>query len=243
MCYLRGLVYSKQNNIERAKGCYKEALLLDIKCFAVRFNERGMGLVVAYNLWNGGNALPVVRLFGIPDCITTMDHRGFAFEALVGNHMMTNGEEWLFITSLKFEEQCPEDSEFIRSLYITKLKKYAHTEEIEAAQTRLETKYNLKENPDVLFGRAEAAFTQCRFQECYDVTSNILKIDQYNPLCLPTHLACLYELGLKNELFYLSHELVDRYPEMAVTWFGVGVYYYLIGKNAEARRYFRFELF
>ncbi|RUP01168.1 anaphase-promoting complex, cyclosome, subunit 3-domain-containing protein [Jimgerdemannia flammicorona] len=39
MCYLRGLVYSKQNNVERAKACYKEALILDIKCFAVCIAE------------------------------------------------------------------------------------------------------------------------------------------------------------------------------------------------------------
>lgn len=33
MCYLRGLVYNKQNNFERAKECFKEAVLVDVKCF------------------------------------------------------------------------------------------------------------------------------------------------------------------------------------------------------------------
>ncbi|ODV83408.1 hypothetical protein CANARDRAFT_238264 [[Candida] arabinofermentans NRRL YB-2248] len=33
MCYLRGLIYSKQNNFEKAKECYKEAVLVDVKCF------------------------------------------------------------------------------------------------------------------------------------------------------------------------------------------------------------------
>ncbi|RUP01169.1 hypothetical protein BC936DRAFT_140687 [Jimgerdemannia flammicorona] len=98
----------------------------------------------------------------LPFCLwsSTIWHerRTMAFEALVGNHMMTNNEgeyyrglgllraslihfaflqssivtcdlpfppfeEWYFITSLKFEDQCPDDADFIRSLYITKLKK------------------------------------------------------------------------------------------------------------------------
>ncbi|KAK9494458.1 hypothetical protein V1508DRAFT_412476 [Lipomyces doorenjongii] len=33
MCYLRGIIYSNQNNFERAKDCYKEALTVDIKCY------------------------------------------------------------------------------------------------------------------------------------------------------------------------------------------------------------------
>lgn len=33
MCYLRGLIYSKQNNFEAAKNCFKEAVLVDVKCF------------------------------------------------------------------------------------------------------------------------------------------------------------------------------------------------------------------
>ncbi|RUP01170.1 hypothetical protein BC936DRAFT_140688 [Jimgerdemannia flammicorona] len=69
-----------------------------------------------------------------------------------------------------------------------RLFQYAHTEEIEAAQTRLETKYKLENNPDVLFGRAEAAFTQCRFQECYEdnpfdfVSENLKRSLQFQDL-------------------------------------------------------------
>ncbi|ODV76973.1 TPR-like protein [Suhomyces tanzawaensis NRRL Y-17324] len=38
MCYLRGLIYANQNNFEKAKECYKEAVLVDVKCFEA-FNE------------------------------------------------------------------------------------------------------------------------------------------------------------------------------------------------------------
>lgn len=38
MCYLRGMIYANQNNFERAKECYKEALVVDVKCYEA-FNE------------------------------------------------------------------------------------------------------------------------------------------------------------------------------------------------------------
>lgn len=40
------------------------------------------------------------------------------------------------------------------------------------------------------------------------------------------------------ELFYVAHKLVDRYPDMAISWYAVGCYYDLIGKSDPARRYF-----
>lgn len=33
MCYLRGLVYAKQNAFDKAKDCYKQAVLIDVRCF------------------------------------------------------------------------------------------------------------------------------------------------------------------------------------------------------------------
>lgn len=38
MCYLRGLIYANQNNFEKAKESYKEAVMVDLKCFEA-FNE------------------------------------------------------------------------------------------------------------------------------------------------------------------------------------------------------------
>lgn len=33
MCYLRGLCYAKQNAMDRAKECYKDAVKIDVQCF------------------------------------------------------------------------------------------------------------------------------------------------------------------------------------------------------------------
>lgn len=38
MCYLRGLIYANQNNFDKAKEAYKEAVMVDVKCFEA-FNE------------------------------------------------------------------------------------------------------------------------------------------------------------------------------------------------------------
>lgn len=33
MCFLRGQIYTNQNNFDQAKECYKEAVRVDAKCF------------------------------------------------------------------------------------------------------------------------------------------------------------------------------------------------------------------
>ncbi|CAG8559618.1 8726_t:CDS:10 [Paraglomus occultum] len=162
-----------------------------------------------------------------------------AFHALISNHMLTSSEEWNFVNCLDFEGQCgSSDAEFIKNNYVSLLKKHEHVKEIEEARSVLEQKYGLAKNTDVILSHAEQLYAQCRFKECLELTAKILDVDKYNQSCLPIHFVCLHELREKNKLFLLAHELVDYYPEMAVTWFGVGCYYYLIGQNEEARRYF-----
>jgi anaphase-promoting complex subunit 6 len=66
----------------------------------------------------------------------------------------------------------------------------------------------------------------------------VLDSDPYHYSCLPVHIACQVEIQDTNGLFYLAHKLVDSHHEKAVAWFAVGCYYYLIGNNESARRYF-----
>lgn len=39
------------------------------------------------------------------------------------------------------------------------------------------------------------------------------------------------------ELFTLAHKLVELYPSLAISWYAVGCYYYIIDKCDAARRY------
>ncbi|KAG0248983.1 anaphase promoting complex subunit cdc16 [Actinomortierella ambigua] len=161
-----------------------------------------------------------------------------ALDALVSNSMLTITEERQLIDSLEFNKQLVgQDATFVKMLYQSKLKKYDNIEAQNEIYQTLEAKFKL-ENADLLYSRAEIFFAQSRFEQCLNSTTQILQRDKFNLDCVPMHLVCLYELDMKNELFLLVHDLVDQHPHHAVAWFGVGVYYYLIGNMAEARRYF-----
>ena len=57
---------------------------------------------------------------------------------------------------------------------------------------------------------------------------------------MPLHIACMHHLShLHSKLFILAHELVDREPEAATSWYAVGVWYLTQKKWSDARTYFR----
>jgi len=169
-----------------------------------------------------------------------------AFEQLMKNCLMSPDEEWHFLDSLDFDSisiandtsSSQEAAEFTKMLYTTRLSKYKNPSAFTAATETLSTHYNLDTNPDLLLSKADLLFTQCRFKDALAITNSILSDDKYNFSIYPLHLACLYELGLKNALFLVSHDLADNHPEEPCTWLAVGIYYLLINKVAEARRYF-----
>ncbi len=169
-----------------------------------------------------------------------------AFEQLMKNCLMSPDEEWEFLESLNFDaitihddpSSSQEAAEFTRMLYTTRLSKYKNPAVFTAATETLSTHYNLATNPDLLLSKADLLFTQCRFKDALSITNSILEDDKYNFSIYPLHLACLYELQLKNALFLISHDLADNHPEEPCTWLAVGVYYLAINKVAEARRYF-----
>lgn len=168
-----------------------------------------------------------------------------AFEQLMKNCLMSPDEEWQFLESLDFDSisadhtsTSQEAAEFTKMLYTTRLSKYKNPAAFTAATETLSTHYNLVNNPDLLLSKADLLFTQCRFKEALAITSSIIQDDKYNFSIYPLHLACLYELGLKNTLFLISHDLADHHPDEPCTWLAVGIYYLAINKVAEARRYF-----
>ncbi|CZS94138.1 related to anaphase control protein cut9 [Rhynchosporium agropyri] len=169
-----------------------------------------------------------------------------AFEQLMKNCLMSPDEEWQFLDSLDFDAiSIPDDpsssqeaAEFTKMLYTTRLSKYKNPAAFSTATETLSTHYNLSTNPDLLLSKADLLFTQCKFKDALAITNSILEDDKYNFSIYPLHLACLYELQLKNALFLISHDLADNHPEEPCTWLAVGVYYLTTNKVAEARRYF-----
>ncbi|XP_020712123.2 cell division cycle protein 16 homolog isoform X2 [Athalia rosae] len=169
-------------------------------------------------------------------------HSYQAFEALVQNQMLSAAEERELLESLPIAEQCSaSEAKLLRLLYESKLKKYQSSTEKEpilncGVQGVLVTD-RLIDNLDMEVSRAERLYYNCDYQQCFSLTERILQKDPYHSACLPVHIACLVELKKANALFYLAHKLVDLYPDMALAWFAVGCYYYVIGKSDPARRY------
>jgi anaphase-promoting complex subunit 6 len=162
------------------------------------------------------------------------------------NSLMSPSEEWKFLESLNFDtinvdnnpSLSQEAAQFTKTLYTTRLSKYTRPEEFTAATETLSTHYNLSDNPDILLSKADLLFTQCQFRAALNLTNYILQKDKYNFSTFPVHLACLHELGSRNELFLLAHDLADTHPNEPSSWLAVGVYYLSISRISEARRYF-----
>lgn len=106
----------------------------------------------------------------------------------------------------------------------------------------------LQDSLDLAVSEAERLYYNCDYQQCHALTELILKQDPYHYDCLPIHISCEVELKKSNselfnmnfytviqfiyffqELFTLAHNLVDLYPDMAISWYAVGCYYYVIG--------------
>lgn len=170
-----------------------------------------------------------------------------AFDQLVKNSLMSPGEEWDFLDSLSFDSIQPDPAEasarseaadFTRNLYSTRLSKYARPEVFNSAVETLSTHYQLGKNADILLSKAEQLFTNSRFQDAVNLTTQILTVDPYNFACVPLHLALLAQLGHTHSLFSLSHDLADTHPGEPCTWLAVGTYYLSMNRVPEARSYF-----
>uniref|UniRef100_A0A4W4HB49 Cdc23 domain-containing protein n=1 Tax=Electrophorus electricus TaxID=8005 RepID=A0A4W4HB49_ELEEL len=158
-----------------------------------------------------------------------------AFDLLTSHHMLTAQEERDFLDSLPLSQQCTEEEEeLLRFLYENKLKKYNKPSEMVVP----DMVSGLQDNLDVVVSLAERHYYNCDFKMCYALTSMVMVKDPFHANCLPVHIGTLVELSKANELFYLSHKLVDLYPNNPVSWFAVGCYYLMVGhKNEHARRY------
>uniref|UniRef100_A0AAX7VZ30 Cell division cycle 16 homolog (S. cerevisiae) n=1 Tax=Astatotilapia calliptera TaxID=8154 RepID=A0AAX7VZ30_ASTCA len=158
-----------------------------------------------------------------------------AFDLLTSHHMLTAQEEKEFLDSLPLSQQCTEEEEeLLHFLFENKLKKYNKPSDLVVP----EMVNGLQDNLDVVVSLAERHYYNCDFKMCYKLTSMVMVKDPFHASCLPVHIGTLVELGKANELFYLSHKLVDLYPNNPVSWFAVGCYYLMVGhKNEHARRY------
>ena len=162
-----------------------------------------------------------------------------AFEALIGNHMLTAREERDLFDNLDLGRDA-QHGWWLKALYECKGKKYGKVEEVQGKLGALEgEEFGLSSSLDVLTCKAEFLYHCCEYRRCYEVTQRVLQEDPHHLDVLPCHLACAVELGRKNDLFLLGHQLVEEHPARAVSWFAVGCYYLCISQHDSAERYFQ----
>ncbi|KAG7262509.1 hypothetical protein CRUP_006398, partial [Coryphaenoides rupestris] len=138
-----------------------------------------------------------------------------AFDLLTSHHMLTAQEEADFLDSLPLREQCTEEEEeLLHFLFEMKLKKLQQSQRPWLVPDMV---YGLQDNLDVVVSLAERHYYNCDFKMCYKLTSMVMVKDPFHANCLPVHIGTLVELSKANELFYLSHKLVDLYPNNPVS--------------------------
>lgn len=162
MCFLRGQIYLRLSRGEKAKEAFLEALALDVKCFE------------AFNLLVQNQMLTIDEGEGIP---ATNQCRHI--------HQIV---EWALTQGLNYEQQAPEDAEFLRMMYTIRLKKVQflffprprsahhnsqlkHRDEIALARNRLTKEFGLGDNCDLLYTLADSLYNQFRWADCFAVTS------------------------------------------------------------------------
>ncbi|XP_017487064.1 PREDICTED: cell division cycle protein 16 homolog, partial [Rhagoletis zephyria] len=90
---------------------------------------------------------------------------------------------------------------------------------------------------EFLVALAERHYYNCKYSEALEITTNLLKQDQYNNEGLLVHASTLMEFKNTNDLFELAQKLIDLYPEREISWYVLGCYYHLIEKVDLARRF------
>lgn len=165
-----------------------------------------------------------------------------AFDALMANALMAPDEQWAFLDALDFDAlpaaATAEAAAFTKSLYTTRLSKYARPDDFAHAAETLTTHYRLAANPDMLLAQADLMLTHCRFRDALALTAAVLDADRHNFAAVPLHLVALYQLADHNALFLLAHNLADAHPDQPATWLAVAVFYLATHRIADARRYF-----
>lgn len=242
MCrYLAALCLFKLGKYEEALDIIGDTNPFQNEPPSVGHADGGIKLESSMCLLRGKIYVALSNMDRAKDCFkeaATVDVKNYeAFDYLMSNHMLTTAEQWNLVRQLPFSD-LDDNEEMIRCLYISRLSKYQHQNEIKEAQRVLTDNYNLRENRTVLFAEIELLNNQSKFTQCMKLCEQVLEHDEYNIEILPIYIQCLHSFGAKNKLFLLSHKLAENFPRSPVTWFAVATYYLCMGKISEARKYF-----
>ena len=157
-----------------------------------------------------------------------------AFETLIDHHLLSASEEVMLLEQMQFTPE----SAWLRDFYHSKILHQSNQLEINERFKVVEESYGMKENSDVAVAKANCFLRQNEPARALEITSSVRKRDPFHMGCVVIHITALVGLARKSDLFLIAHNLVDTYPDKAVSWFAVGGYYFTVKKFDAARRYF-----
>ncbi|ETO08727.1 hypothetical protein RFI_28660 [Reticulomyxa filosa] len=132
----------------------------------------------------------------------------------------------------------PKDYEWLKLFYESKINEMGCCyEELERIQNEIKKIKPLDKCQDMSIILANSYYILNGYHESYNITKNILINDPFILECLPSHISCLVELGKQSEMYLLAHDLIENYPEKAISWYAVGCYYCMIRRQDTARKF------
>ncbi|KAL3280154.1 hypothetical protein HHI36_017654 [Cryptolaemus montrouzieri] len=259
--FLKGKVLEGMDNRILAADCYKQALQYDVYCFEAFDSLTRYQMLTASEEEELLKSLPLTEQCSLEEaeilrCLYESKLKKYHAPAAVppcpskivyaDNRLLQSGHLVLNITPHCISKLTSTPN-FISSTSIStpnqpvtevESKKKLKSMDMESSDT-IENPCleKLKSSLDMIVAKAERLYYNCDFQQCSNLTEVILKQDPWHTGCLPIHISCQIELKESNKLFLLAHNLVDLYPNLAISWYAVGCYYYIIGKSDYARRY------
>jgi anaphase-promoting complex subunit 6 len=178
-----------------------------------------------------------------------------AFDRLICNFLLSHDEKKHLLDKIGFSEKNLWLKDYYRSrieetMLASELREgLVNVEEEESGvKKRGEDENKLKSildilqennNNDILFIEAENLYKKQNCGRSLELIKRMLEGDFYYLKIMPLYCACLIELEKTGDLYYLAHKLVTSNPHIAVSWFAVGSYYFLIKKYDIGRKYFQ----
>ncbi|MEO0324529.1 MAG: hypothetical protein AAF447_16320 [Myxococcota bacterium] len=163
-------------------------------------------------------------------------HCAEAVSFLVERRLLSSSDESRLSSQLS--RAVGKQNEWIGAVYGARLCVHPGLEPSSGRFEALDRVHGLGDNNEVLCARAEHCYYAHDSRSAHRLAKRVYNNDPFEFACVPVYLASMVELKLSHELFYCAHELVKSYPKRAASWFAVGCYYLLVGKNDAAQRYF-----
>ncbi|CAM9804153.1 unnamed protein product, partial [Phaeothamnion confervicola] len=93
-------------------------------------------------------------------------------------------------------------------------------------------------NADVLAARADHLYQHGDLAGALHLCRRVLRVDPEHAGCVPVYVATLAAQGLRGDLYYVAHQLVQARPKSAAAWHAVGSYYHCLERHELAARFF-----